>query len=123
MSFCICFSPPIVGAYRIRPDEGELEMTAASILSLKVCRGTQQGFYVPGSVAAERSEVFTSLEVLPRNAARFLRSWKCCRGTQQGFYALGNVAAERSEVFTSLEVLPRSAARFPHDMDMIIHLP
>ena len=102
---------------------GELETMTASILSLKVCRGTQQGFYVLGSVAAERSKVFTPLEVLPRNAARFLRPWKCCRGTQRGFYVLGSVAAERSEVFTSLEVLPRSAARFPHDMDMIIHLP
>ena len=28
------FSPPIVGAYRIRPDVGEQEMTAASIPSL-----------------------------------------------------------------------------------------
>ena len=31
MSFCICFSPPIVGAYRIRPDVGERGMKEASI--------------------------------------------------------------------------------------------
>ena len=30
---CISFSPPTVGAYRIRPDVSEQEMTAASILS------------------------------------------------------------------------------------------
>ena len=31
MSFSVSFSPPIVGAYRIRPDVSEQEMTAASI--------------------------------------------------------------------------------------------
>ena len=30
-SFSISFSPPIVGAYRIRPDVGEQEMMVASI--------------------------------------------------------------------------------------------
>ena len=33
-SVCECFSPPTVGAYRIRPDVGEQEMMAVSILSL-----------------------------------------------------------------------------------------
>ena len=32
-SVCECFSPPTVGAYRIRPDVGELGMMAVSILS------------------------------------------------------------------------------------------
>ena len=33
MSFRVSFSPPTVGAYRIRPDVGEQEMMVASILS------------------------------------------------------------------------------------------
>ena len=33
-SFRESFSPPTVGAYRIRPDVGEWEMMVASILSL-----------------------------------------------------------------------------------------
>ena len=33
VSFIFCFSPLTVGAYRIRPDVGEREMMAASILS------------------------------------------------------------------------------------------
>ena len=32
-SFRVSFSPPTVGAYRIRPDVSEQEMMAASILS------------------------------------------------------------------------------------------
>ena len=70
-SFRVSISPKTVGAYRIRPDVSEQGMMVASKLSLKPCRGTQQGFYALGNVAAERGEVFTLLEVLPRSAARF----------------------------------------------------
>ena len=42
--FYVSISPESVGAYRIRPDVGEQEMTATSILSLKACRKTQRDF-------------------------------------------------------------------------------
>ena len=72
--FYVSISPESVGAYRIRPDVGEQEMTAANILSLKACRGTQQAFPARKSVAAERSKVFPLGKVLPQNAASFSRS-------------------------------------------------
>ena len=71
---CVSISPESVGAYRIRPDVGEQEMTATSIPSLKACRKTQQGFQARKSVAAERSKLFPLVKVLPQNAASFSRS-------------------------------------------------
>ena len=43
--FCVSISPESVGAYRIRPDVGEQEMTAASIPSLKACPRSAARFF------------------------------------------------------------------------------
>ena len=72
VQFCVSISPESGGAYRIRPDVGEQEMTATSILSLKACRKTQRGISRPG---------------------------KCSPGTEQGFPAWGNVPRKPSKVF------------------------
>ena len=72
VQFCVSISPESVGAYRIRPDVGEQEMTATSILSLKACRKTQRGISRPG---------------------------KCSPGTEQGFPARENVPRKPGKVF------------------------
>ena len=87
VQFCVSISPESVGAYRIRPDVGEQEMTATSILSLKACRKTQRGISRPG---------------------------KCSPGTEQGFPAWGNVPRKPSKVFPLGKMFPWNRARFSH---------
>ena len=113
-SFRDSFSPPTVGAYRIRPDVGEQEMMVASKLSLKPCRKTQQGFHARESVAAERGEVSPLGKTFPTSAARFSRSGKCSPRAGQGFPVWENVPHERSKVSPLGKMFLRSAARFSH---------
>ena len=89
---CVSISPESVGAYRIRPDVGEQETTAASKLSLKACRGTQQGFPARKSVAAERSKVSMLVKVLPQSA--------------EGFPTRENLPLEPSKLFPPGEMFP-----------------
>ena len=112
-SFRDSFSPPTVGAYRIRPDVGEQEMMVASKLSLKPCRKTQQGFHARKSIAAKRGEVSPLGKTFPTSAARFPRLGKCSCAARQGFPAWKNVPRKPSKVFPLGKVFPTSAARFP----------
>ena len=113
VSFRVSFSPLTVGAYRIRPDVSERGMMAASNLSLKPCRKTQQGFHARKSVAAKRSKVSMPVKVLPRSAARFSHQGKCSCAARQAFPAWENVPAERGKVSSLGKTFLRSAARFP----------
>ena len=106
MPFCVSYSPKTVGAYRIRPDVGEQETTAASKLSLKACRGTQQAFPARKSIAAERSKVFPLVKVLPQNAARFSRSGKRSPETEQAFPTRENVPLKPSKLFPLGKMFP-----------------
>ena len=113
VQFCVSISPESVGAYRIRPDVGEQEMTATSILSLKACRktqrgisrpgkcspGTEQGFPAWGNVPRKPSKVFPLGKMSLGNRARFSRPGKCSSETEQGFPARGNVPRKPSKVF------------------------
>ena len=99
VQFCVSISPESVGAYRIRPDVGEQEMTATSILSLKACRKTQRGISRPGKCSPGTEQGFPTRENVPRkpskvfppgemflgNRARFSRLGKCSSETEQGF--------------------------------------
>ena len=113
VQFCVSISPESVGAYRIRPDVGEQEMTATSILSLKACRKTQRGISRPGkcspgteqgfptreNVPLEPGKVFPLWKMFLGNRARFSRLGKCSSETGQGFPAWGNVPRKPSKVF------------------------
>ena len=112
-SFRDSFSPPTVGAYRIRPDVGEQEMMVASKLSLKPCRKTQQGFHARKSIAAKRGEVSPLGKTFPTSAARFPRLGQCSCAARQGFPAWKNVPRKPSKVFPLGKVFPTSAARCP----------
>ena len=126
VQFCISISPESVGAYRIRPDVGEQEMTATSILSLKACRktqrgisrpgkcspGTEQGFPAWGNVPRKPSKVFPLGKMFPWNRARFSRLGKCSSETGQGFPAWENVPLEPSKVFPPGEMFLGNRARF-----------
>ena len=111
-SFRVSFSPPTVGAYRIRPDVSEQEMMAASKLSLKPCRKTQQGFHARKSVAAQRGKVFPPGKVFLRSAASFSRLGKCSCAARQGFPARENVPRKPSKVFPPGEMSLGNRARF-----------
>ncbi len=87
-------------------------MTAASKLSLKPCRKTQQGFHARKSVAAQRGKVFPPGKVFLRSAASFSHSGKCSCAARQGFSARESVPAQRGKVFPPGKVFLRSAARF-----------
>ena len=106
------FPVKIVGAYRIRPEVGEQEKIAASILLVKACLETEQGFPAWENVPPERGKVFPSGKMFPRNAARFSRLGKCSPGTRQGFPARENVPPERGKVFPRQEVLPQTVGAY-----------
>ena len=89
-------------------------MTAASKLSLKPCRKTQQGFHARKSIAAKRGEVSPLGKTFPTSAARFPRLGKCSCAARQGFPAWKNVPRKPSKVFPLGKVFPTSAARFSH---------
>ena len=126
VQFCVSISPESVGAYRIRPDVGEQEMTATSILSLKACRktqrgisrpgkcspGTEQGFPAWGNVPRKPSKVFPLGKMFPWNRARFSRPGKCSPETEQGFPAWENVPLEPGKVFPPGKMFPWNRARF-----------
>ena len=119
---CVSISPESVGAYRIRPDVGEQEMTATSILSLKACRktqrgisrpgkcspGTEQGFPAWGNVPRKPSKVFPPGEMSLGNRARFSRPGKCPSETGQGFPARENVPRKPGKVFPVNSILNSS---------------
>ena len=126
VQFCVSISPESVGAYRIRPDVGEQEMTATSILSLKACRKTQRGISRPGkcspgteqgfptreNVPLEPGKVFPLWKMFLGNRARFSRLGKCSSETGQGFPAWGNVPRKPSKVFPLGEMFLGNRARF-----------
>ena len=82
---CVSSAPESVGAYRIRPDVGEQEMTATSILSLKACRAARQGFPAWENVPHEPGKVSPPGKTFPRNRASFSRLGKCSSETERGF--------------------------------------
>ena len=127
VQFCVSISPESVGAYRIRPDVGDQEMTATSILSLKACRKTQRGISRPGkcspgteqgfptreNVPRKPSKVFPLGKMFPWNRARFSRLGKRSSESEQGFPTQENVPRKASKVFPLGEMFPGIRARFP----------
>ena len=87
-------------------------MTAASKLSLKPCRKTQQGFHARKSVAAQRGKVFPPGKVFLRSAARFFRPGKCSCAARQGFPNRKNVPHEPGKLFLTGKMSLGNRARF-----------
>ena len=113
VSFRVSFSPKTVGAYRIRPDVGEREMTAASKLSLKACCAARQGFPARENVPHERGKLSPPGKTFPTSRARFPRPGKCSPRAGQGFPARENVPLEPGKVSPLGKTFPTSRARFP----------
>ena len=89
-------------------------MTAASKLSLKPCRKTQQGFHARKSVAAQRGKVSMPVKVLPRSAARFSHQGKCSCAARQAFPTRENVPHEPGKLFPPGKTFPWNRASFSH---------
>ena len=110
--FSISFSPKTVGAYRIRPDVSEREMTAASILSLKACRKTQQAFPTRENVPLKPSKLFLSGKTFLGNRASFSHSGKRSSETEQAFPTRENVPLKPSKLFLPGKTSPGNRASF-----------